>query len=189
MSFAPGQLINPNDSLTCCGGTPEVCYYASGASGCPTGFNPHYCCMANGTVTSALIMPDDTGSNTGSSYCPVLGSLKTSNMAQCSSTPAKSCCYQGQCYPSKYYSNSNCYDAGAYSTFSTDETNMAGVIVSDCKQCPKHVTCCQQQPLLNACYRQPFCNDGDLQVSQCNQCPFPTVPPLNFQSKNMNWMK
>lgn len=186
MSYAPGQLVTPQDALTCCGGTPENCFYAAGASRCPTGYNPQFCCMADGTVTSALIMPDNGPTSTSFySYCPVLGSLKTSDVNQCNKVPVQHCCYEGSCYPSKNYLGNNCYSAGA--NFGKEKD--AGQTVSDCKQCAHRVTCCQQQPLLNSCYHQPFCNQGDSQVAKCEQCPFPTVPPWNFQSKNMNWMK
>jgi hypothetical protein len=177
MSFAPGQLIVPKDALTCCGKTPDTCTYAIGASACPKGTNPQYCCMPDGSVISALL-----NSNNEFPYCPTLGALKTSDINKCKAAPVKQCCYQGQCYPSKHHRDSNCYYTGP--TYGKE--TLAGRVVSDCSKCPSSVTCCS--PQYNECYQQPFCNEGDLQVSNCGQCPYPTASPINFLSSNGNWM-
>ena len=173
MSLAPGQLINPNDSLTCCGATPGNCFYATDAKSCPAGYNPQYCCMPDGSVTSAVFMPGVEP------YCPTMGALRTSDVKQCS-TPAKHCCYNSRCYRSKNYVGSTCFNHA---------NQPAGQVVDSCSKCPNHVTCCNAQDAFNVCYHQPMCNPGDVQVANCGQCPLPVIAPYNFFSHNKNWMK
>lgn len=182
MSFASGQLISSQDALTCCGGIPERCFYALNASSCPSGYDPQYCCMPDGSVTSALFLPDNSGERTDYPFCMVPGSLRTSNLNQCFATPTMNCCYEGQCYPSKYYLGSTCYAGGPTMGGPNQEL---GQVVTSCTQCPSHVTCCDRR--INACYEQPSCNPGDKQVTHCGQCPYPTALPMNFLSSNGNW--
>lgn len=166
-SLAPGQLIGLQDALTCCNNNGS-CMYAVGAQSCPSGYQAQYCCMPDGSVTSAVYMRYPAGSNENVSFCPTAGALQTTDLSQCSATSTKQCCYEGTCYPSKKYLGPNCYAGGP--TFGRP-LKPAGKIVDGCVNCPPAVTCCQKQDLNSVCYRQGSCNPGDLQVDNCGQCP------------------
>lgn len=151
-------------SLTCCGGSPNVCQSYPNTAKCPRGSEPQFCCTSTGQITPASVTLDANGNTV--SVCTNYGDVPYNSYDPnvCKKAPVYSCCNNNYCYQSK---DDNCDYWGT-----VNSPSIGGMYVSDCSQCGPTVSCCFPGQFCQINSKDTGCPAREsYKVSDCNQCP------------------